>query len=128
MNKEEITVLQYVNWFKMQYPQHINSLKVNYDRYKASIGVASKQKRLRTNVKGYPDITLSLPTKLYAGLFIEAKADGSKLLNKKSEFATPHLKEQAAYLKYFSDIGYRAVFAIGLDEMILITNNYIKGD
>ena len=45
MNKEEITVYQYVNWFKMQYPQHINSLKVNYDRYKASIGVASKLDR-----------------------------------------------------------------------------------
>jgi len=128
MNKEEIVILQFVNWFKMQYPQYINSLKVNYDNYKASIGVATKQKKLRTNVKGYPDITISVPKRAWHGLFIEAKADGVRIYQVKdrNKYSTPHLQEQGEYLNYLNGLGYYAVFGIGLDDLIEITNNYLK--
>ena len=61
-----------------------------------------------------------------AGLFLELKAEGTKLYKKNGEIvANKHYREQAEMLEELRKLGYYAEFAVGYDEAIRIITNYL---
>ena len=60
------------------------------------------------------------------GLFLELKAEGTKLYKKNGEMvANKHYREQAEMLNKLIESGYYARFAVGYDEAIRIITNYL---
>ena len=60
------------------------------------------------------------------GMFLELKADGTKLYKKNGEMvANKHYREQAEMLEKLRKLGYCAEFAVGYDQAIRIITNYL---
>ena len=60
------------------------------------------------------------------GMFLELKADGTKLYKKNGEMvANKHYREQAEMLDKLNESGYYARFAVGYDEAIKIITDYL---
>lgn len=131
---------------------------------KLTKGQAIKQKRQNAGRRGWPDLFIAEPkhiwdtnkslgvrigfaddgeTQLYsqivAGLFIELKKDGEKLLvgprakNRflsidGKEYKTEHLKEQADVIYKLNQRGYIAVFAVGFEEAKKLIDEYLGGN
>ena len=76
--------------------------------------------------RGFPDLQILMPKNGFAGLFIELKAAGTRLKKKDLSYASPHLEEQAQVLKMLNEAGYKAVFAVGLDEAMKEIDEYLK--
>lgn len=93
---------------------------------KLSMGQAVKMKQLNPR-RGYPDLFIPEPRGCWHGLFIEVKAEGVKILNKKLSYKDEHLVEQAAYLEDLRAKGYMAAFGIGFDKVKEIIDNYFNG-
>lgn len=106
------------------------------------------------NKRAWPDLFIAehkmLPVKnenapsgydvrCFGGLYIELKKDGERLFAVKCKpmdtrrsvdgkvYATDHIREQADVLYGLRQRGYRAEFAVGLDEAQKIISNYLKG-
>ena len=92
---------------------------------KLTIGQAMAMKNLRSN-RGFPDISIYEPRKGYHGLFIEIKVEGTKLLNKSLQPATPHINEQYEVLIALREKGYKCEFGVGFDECKKIIDEYLK--
>jgi hypothetical protein len=75
--------------------------------------------------RGWPDLFIAEPKNDFAGLFLEIKTVGTKLLKKDSSFTTPHITEQHEMIHSLYDKGYRAAFTIGFDEAKEIIDNYL---
>lgn len=116
-------VCQYI---RLQYP----GILFNSDlagATKLTIGQAISMKHLRSD-RGWPDIFIADPGKRYKyhGLFIELKAEGTKIINAKGFPATPHIAEQFLILERLSCKGYKAEFAVGFDEAKKLIDDYLK--
>ena len=62
----------------------------------------------------------------YAGLMIELKREGTRLVKKNGELvANEHIREQAALLDELRQRGYVAEFACGFDEAKEIIDEYL---
>lgn len=60
------------------------------------------------------------------GMFLELKADGTKLYKKNGEMvANKHYREQAEMLDKLNESGYYARFAVGYDQAIRIITDYL---
>lgn len=93
--------------------------------------------------KGFPDFVLyetiyikdkTVFGKLYCGLFIEIKAEGTNLYAKKAidkhgytKYANEHIAEQAMMIEMLMGKGYYACFGIGMDACMKIVDNYMQG-
>lgn len=91
---------------------------------------ASEQKQIN-NCTGYPDLFIAKPCGGYHGAFIEVKREGNEPYLKSEARrgqlkADPHVQEQAYMLDRLRKYGYYAEFAVGLDELIKITETYLK--
>lgn len=76
--------------------------------------------------RGWPDLFIAEPRGIYHGLFIEVKMEGIRLLNRKDEYATEHLKEQAQMIIELEQRGYAATFGIGFNQCKEIIDNYLS--
>jgi hypothetical protein len=76
--------------------------------------------------RGWPDLFIAEPRGIFHGLFIEVKAEGIKLYNKKMIPFTPHLQEQEYCLFDLEDNHYAARFGVGFDECKGIIDDYLK--
>lgn len=148
-------------YLQIHYPDVIYRFDLAAD-LKLTVGQASKHKRLHPK-RGYPDLFIAEPkhiwdtnkslgvrigfaddgeTQLYsqivAGLFIELKKDGEKLLAGPraknrflsidgKEYKTEHLKEQADVIYKLNQRGYIASFAVGFEEAKKIIDDYLGG-
>ena len=92
---------------------------------KLTIGQASAMKRLRSN-RAFPDLSIYYPNRGWHGCFVELKDGGEKLYNKKGELKTEHLKEQEACMVRLRELGYKAEFAIGIDQAIELIDRYLN--
>lgn len=97
---------------------------------KMSPGQAAKHKKFQKS-RAWPDLFIACP-QFYgwwmaeSGLFIELKAEGTKLCKKNGEMvANKHYREQAEMLEKLRKLGYCAEFAVGYDEAIRIITNYL---
>lgn len=83
--------------------------------------------------RGWPDLFVAMPCFDYGadrwscGLFIELKAEGTRLKKKNGEWASAHIAEQAEVLKALCANGYCACFAVGFDEAARVIDYYHNG-
>jgi hypothetical protein len=91
-----------------------------------TIGQAMQWKRLNSH-RGLPDLFIAYPRGEYAGLFIELKKTGEKIVKKDGvTLKNPHLVEQTEMLFVLKCLGYHAQFALGLAEAISILEEYMN--
>ena len=118
-------------YLQVKYPDVIYRFDLAAD-LKLTMGQARKHKTLHPH-RGYPDLFIAQPAYFagsitYHGLFIEIKKDGTRLKKKNGEWATPHIAEQAEMLEKLRNKGYRAEFAVGIDDAVEIIDEYLGGE
>lgn len=117
------------DYIRLQYPKVIFNSDLS-GATKLTMGQAVAMKSLRSN-RGFPDLVIYEPRNngfngIYYGLFIELKAEGTKLYNKLRLPATPHIGEQLDCLVELRIRGYKAEFAVGFSEAKFIIDEYLK--
>ncbi len=127
MKKEAILHRQVCDYLRKQYPNVLFTSEASGLRL--TMGQAVQMKRLRS-CNGFPDLMIFEPKRMsndreYFGLFLELKADGTKLRNSDGYYATPHLREQRKLLDKLSTRCYFAEFAVGFDEAKRIIDEYL---
>lgn len=86
----------------------------------------------RLNRRAWPDLLIARSTMFdgtvnpCAGLFLELKREATKLKNRKGEWATAHIKEQAEVLERLREQGYYAEFAVGFDQATQYIDAYLN--
>lgn len=134
-NKEYLVCKQIAAYLRLKYPKvlfHFDSSGMYHTP------VQSKQMKSIQHSKGFPDLFIAMARviktgskfpndyEVYAGLFIELKAEGTRLTNCNGNYASTHIAEQAEVLQQLRDAGYKAQFACGFDEAKEIIDEYLK--
>lgn len=119
---------QIAEFMRYQYPDAIYRFDLAAD-LKLTMGQAAKHKALHPK-RGYPDLFIAEPRlfegKLYAGLFLELKADGNTPFKKDGGLkAGQHLQEQQEMLEQLRGRGYKAEFSIGFESTIDTIKRYL---
>jgi len=91
----------------------------------------SEQKLLNPH-RGYPDLFIAKPVGRFKGCFFEIKKEGNNPYLQRGKDRgmlrqDDHVLEQASMLDRLRKAGYYAEFAVGLDQLIERTENYLKG-
>ena len=92
---------------------------------KLTIGQAVALKSLRSS-RGVPDLFIMEPRSGYHGMFIELKAEGTKLFKKNGEPVSDHIAEQIEFIDKLMKRGYLAVFGIGFEKTKILIDRYLK--
>lgn len=94
---------------------------------------AAVQSRQNAGRRGWPDLFIAKPSwnvgslQKWNGLFIELKAEGTRIQKKNGEWATPHIAEQADVLMRLQSVGYCVAFAVGFDMAVDVIDSYLSG-
>jgi hypothetical protein len=110
-------------WLKQVHPGVM--FNTDMSGIRLSVGMAVKAKTLRSH-NGFPDLFIIEKRGEYAGLFIELKRTGEKLLMK--DGTTPisdHVAEQFAVKLELQRRGFKCEFAIGYEMAQNIINEYL---
>lgn len=97
-------------------------------------GQARVNKAQNAGRRGWPDLFVAKPCydhkadRWWYGLFIELKAEGTRLKKKNGEWASAHIAEQAEVLKSLWFNAYFACFAVGFDEAVDVIDHYMNDD
>ena len=111
-------------YLQRQYPNVVYRFDLAADM-KLTPGQARRHKALHPN-RGYPDLFIAkVRERLYGGLFIELKKEGTKLKKKSGDWASPHIREQAMVIRKLRECGYRAEFACGFEEAKKLIDAYL---
>lgn len=122
---------QVADYLRLQYPRVIFHSDFG-SGIKLTMGQAVRQMKLNGGRRAWPDMFIAEPnicankTK-YAGLFIELKRGGVRLVKRDGGWASIHIKEQAAMLDELRSRGYAAEFAVGFDQAKDIIDSYLGG-
>lgn len=121
------------DYLRLQYP-HV----LFHSDYGAGIkltpGQAIKQKRQNGGRRAWPDMFVAEPRTVivgkdkyhYAGLFLELKREGTRILKKDGTLvADAHIREQYDLLVELEQRGYKASFAVGFDQAKQIIDEYL---
>ncbi len=121
---EKILHKQVCQYIRIQFP----GVLFNSDlagSMRLTIGQAVALKSLRSS-RGFPDLVIYEPKGEYHALFLELKAEGTKVIKMNGEWATPHIAEQAYMIERLKKLGYCALFAIDFDHAKKIIDQYMK--
>lgn len=122
-NREYQICKDIAQYIRLQYPDiifHYDLAGLNLSRVQASMMKAIQFHR------GFPDLFIAEPRNCYNGLFIEVKAEGTRLYKKNFEAATPHLYEQMEFHDILRIKGYKCEFGVGWDECKILLDSYLK--
>ena len=116
--------LAFCKWLKIQYPDVL---------FRSDIQSAGKLTPAMQNIKsiidpfrGWPDITIYLKRGKFCGLMIEMKRINSGLYLKDGSLSSnKHVQEQNEMHKKLRENGWQVEFAEGMDQAILIFQNYL---
>lgn len=121
-------------YLKMQYPEVLF-----HSDFGSGIKLRPYQARIQAmqngGRRGWPDMFIAEPSPRYIdggcdyewhGLFIELKKEGTRLKKKNGEWSSPHIAEQAEVLEQLRERGYKAEFAVGLEDSIDLIDEYLK--
>lgn len=138
IKKEENLHLKVCDYLRKNYPNVL--FRTDFSSgMKMTPGQAAKHKKFQKS-RAWPDLFIAKPTMKieynryageqfldgYAGLFLELKAEGTKLYKKNGEMvANKHYQEQAEMLEKLRSNGYIAEFAVGYDEAIKQIHEYL---
>ena len=124
---------QVADYIRLQYPNVLFHSDFG-SGIKLTIGQAIKQKRLTGGRRSWPDMFIAEPKTVrkggdkfyYAGLFIELKKPGTRILTRKGTLVSnEHIREQFDMLESLRQAGYKAEFACGFDEAKNIIDEYL---
>ena len=123
MNEKQLhkAVCEYIRY---QYPKVMFNSDLS-GATKMTIGQAVQIKKLRSN-RGWPDIFIAEARGESHGLWLELKAEGTKLLKKNGDFVNDHIAEQNECLLRLIERGYEAYFAIGFENTKALIDEYFK--
>ena len=123
-NKEYLVCKEIAAYLRERYPDvlfHFDLAGLNLSRAQAGMMKSIQGQR------GFPDLLIIAPRRgFYNGLFLEIKAEGTKLCKQNGEFANEHIKEQYNYLLKLRSMGFIAQFAVGFDEAKRIIDDYLN--
>lgn len=123
-SKEKNLQLAVCKFLKLQYPQVI--FRSDLGGIKLTMGQAVQVKAIQHS-RAFPDLFIAEPKNGFSGLFLELKRTGERVWLKNGSLSTDeHIQEQNKMLKNLRQRGYRAEFAIGIDDAINQINNYLK--
>ena len=138
IKKEELLHLKVCDYLRKNYPDVL--FRTDFSSgMKMTPGQAAKHKKFQKS-RAWPDLFIAKPErdvfrcsysghkyyKFFGGLFLELKAEGTKLYKKNGEMvANKHYQEQAEMLKKLRSNGYAADFAVGYDQAIQIITDYL---
>ena len=119
---------QIAYYLKYQYPKVM--FRFDMAGNNLSKAAAGKNKVLQKG-KGWPDLFISEAREsqkngIYHGLFIELKAEGTRLYKKDGEPADDHIKEQLSNLLHLRTKGYAVSFGVGFDHTKKIIDDYLN--
>ena len=130
---EELIQLALVQYIRYQYPDVL--FRSDAAGFRLSVGQAKKMKALNGGIRAWPDLFIAKPKlqqskdgmPVYThGLFLEIKKEGTKILKKDGSYvADKHIREQAKMLQALERRGYRAMFAVGIEQAKNIIDEYI---
>lgn len=131
--KESTLQCHVADYLRLQYPRVLF-----HSDYGSGIKLTPGQARIQYRQNGgrraWPDLFLAEPRTItirknkyhYAGLFIELKREGTRILKKDGTLvADAHIREQHDLLCELERRGYRACFAVGFDQAKQIIDNYL---
>jgi hypothetical protein len=119
-------------YMKLQYP----SVLYHFDLTGLSLSIAQAgmSKAIQCG-RGWPDFFIAGVSRRkicgevveFLGLFIEVKAEGTKLYKKDGvTYITDHIKEQRKILTELNSLGYMAYFGIGFDHCKVLIDEYLN--
>ena len=121
--KEEQLQLAVCDYIRLRYPDVL--FNSDMSGIKLTMGQAIKAKRMRSS-RGFPDLVIYANRKGRHGLFLELKAEGTKLTKKDGSFKSEHIEEQAEMLVKLWRLGFKADFAIGFEDAKQQIDDYLK--
>jgi len=122
-NKEYQLYKDVAAYLRLQYPKvmyHFDLTGVNLSRAQAGMTKAIQCS------SGYPDLFIAEPRKGSHGLYLELKAEGTRLFKRNLDFATVHLAQQSRGLYDLRQRGYDAWFAVGFEEAKILIDEYLR--
>lgn len=129
IKKEELLHLKVCDYLRKNYPDVL--FRTDFSSgMKMTPGQAAKHKKFQKS-RAWPDLFIACPDQdgweiKQCGLFLELKAEGTKLYKKNGEMvANKHYREQAEMLEKLCSNGYIAEFAVGYEQAIQIITEYL---
>ena len=129
IKKEELLHLKVCDYLRKNYPNVL--FRTDFSSgMKMTPGQAAKHKKFQKS-RAWPDLFIACSDRdgweiKECGLFLELKAEGTKLYKKNGEMvANKHYREQAEMLKKLRSEGYAAEFAIGYKDAIEQIHEYL---
>lgn len=129
IKKEENLHLRVCDYLRKNYPNVL--FRTDFSSgMKMTPGQAAKHKKFQKS-RAWPDLFIACSDRdgweiKECGLFLELKAEGTKLYKKNGEMvANKHYQEQAEMLEKLRSEGYAAEFAIGYKDAIKQIHEYL---
>lgn len=136
IKKEETLHLRVCDYLRKNYPDVL--FRTDFSSgMKMTPGQAAKHKKFQKS-RAWPDLFIAesgvvefkedglIAHLRKNGMFLELKAEGTKLYKKNGEMvANKHYREQAEMLKKLRSNRYAAYFAVGYDQAIRIITDYL---
>ena len=122
-NREYIICKQAAYSMRMDYPDvlfHFDLAGLKLTKAQAGMTKAIQCGR------GWCDLQLAEPRGIYHGYFVEIKREGTNLLKKNGTWASDHIQEQENMIQKLRRRGYKAEFAIGLDQLLTQIKYYMS--
>ena len=121
-NREYQICKNIATYMRLQYPAvifHFDLAGLNLSRAQAGM------MKMIQGGRGWPDLFIAEQRGDYAGLFIEVKTEGTKLVKKDLTPISEHISEQMICRIDLVNKGYKGAFAIGFDEAKRIIDEYL---
>ena len=122
-SKEYQLYKQVAAYLRLQYPKvmyHFDLTGVNLSKAQAGMTKAIQ------DCSGYPDLFIAESRNGTHGLYLELKAEGTRLHKRNGELASDHIKQQSRVLHDLRSKGYDAWFAVGFDEAKKLIDEYLR--
>ncbi len=123
--KESTLQCHVADYLRLQYPSVIF-----HSDYGSGVRLTPGQARMQNRQNGgrraWPDLFVAEPRNGVAGLFIELKKDGTRILKKDGTLvADAHIREQYDMLRELEARGYKAFFGVGFGQCKQIIDDYL---
>jgi hypothetical protein len=122
-NKEYQLYRDVAAYLRLQYPKvmyHFDLTGLNLSKAQAG------QMKAIQHSSGYPDLFICEPRGDYHGLFIELKAEGTRIWKADKTPASDHIAEQMDRLNDLTDRGYDCYIIAGFEYVKQVIDEYLN--
>ena len=115
---------QIAYYLKMQYPKVLYHF--DYAGLNLSKAQSGRMKAIQ-GFSGYPDLFIAEPRNGHHGLFIELKAEGTRICKMDGSPATEHIAKQTEVINDLTVRGYDCYLKAGFDAVKETIDRYLNG-